>query len=319
MHRINTPNRALALYGAGKDGWRDGVMASGILPTEFNAAFLNTIQEEISGVVEGAGLALNPATNNQLLIAIENLIEVSAGNYVLDTGVANAYVIALNPVPPARANGQVVRFRVSHANTASCTINDGFGVIPLLNDVGGALAAGDLPLGSVVTSVFDSIAGAYLIVTMVPSQAFSQAQADARYAPIIAQKQTGEIFAFSGSAAPSGSLICPPAPTNVSRTTYAALFAAISTTWGAGDGATTFGLPWLPTGYTFIQGSVGLQSVGQVINHVHPMGRVLGGYGGLNFNAAIGMADTYPNTGNPTAGGVSNLAAGVGITFCVKY
>ncbi len=29
----------------------------------------------------------------------------------------------------------------------------------------------------------------------------------------------------------------------VSRTTYAKLFAAIGTTWGAGDGSTTFGLP----------------------------------------------------------------------------
>ncbi len=181
MHRIDTPNRALALYGAGKDGWRDGVMASGILPTEFNAAFLNSLQEEVAGVVEGAGLVLNPAANNQLLTAIQDLIEVRAGNYVLDTGVANAYVVAFNPVPPARANGLLVRFKVAHANTGASTINDGFGVVPLLNDVGGVLVAGDLLLGSVATAVFDSVAGAYLMTTLVPSQALTQTQADTRF------------------------------------------------------------------------------------------------------------------------------------------
>lgn len=51
-------------------------------------------------------------------------------------------------------------------------------------------------------------------------------------------------IAWSGctsGAVPSGWLKCNGAA--VSRTTYAALFAAISTTFGAGDGATTFNLP----------------------------------------------------------------------------
>jgi microcystin-dependent protein len=52
---------------------------------------------------------------------------------------------------------------------------------------------------------------------------------------------TGVIFPFAGSAAPSGWLICDG--TAVSRTTYAALFTAIGTTYGAGDGSTTFNLP----------------------------------------------------------------------------
>lgn len=184
MHRIDTPNRALALYGAGKDGWRDGVMSSGILPTEVNAAFMNTLQEEIAGVIEGAGQVLNPGANNQLLIAIENLIEVRAGNYLLDTGVANAYVVAMNPAPPARQNGQVIRFKIAHANTGASTVNDGFGIVSLLNDVAGALVLGDLPLGSVAVAVFDAVAGAYLMAMLVPSQALTQTQGDGRYAAL---------------------------------------------------------------------------------------------------------------------------------------
>ncbi len=53
---------------------------------------------------------------------------------------------------------------------------------------------------------------------------------------------SGSIIAFGGAAAPdAGWLLCDGS--NVSRTTYARLFAAISTAYGTGDGGTTFGLP----------------------------------------------------------------------------
>ena len=51
----------------------------------------------------------------------------------------------------------------------------------------------------------------------------------------------GVILEYGGSAAPAGWLMADG--TAVSRTTYAALFAAIGTTYGAGDGSTTFNLP----------------------------------------------------------------------------
>lgn len=51
----------------------------------------------------------------------------------------------------------------------------------------------------------------------------------------------GLVQAYAGSAAPSGWLLCDGSI--VSRTTYAALFTAIGTAYGAGDGSTTFGLP----------------------------------------------------------------------------
>ena len=51
----------------------------------------------------------------------------------------------------------------------------------------------------------------------------------------------GAIIAYGSTVAPSGYLLCDGAA--VSRTTYADLFTAISTTWGVGDGSTTFNLP----------------------------------------------------------------------------
>jgi microcystin-dependent protein len=53
----------------------------------------------------------------------------------------------------------------------------------------------------------------------------------------------GTVIDFAASTAPAGYLPCDGSMPTVSRTTYANLFAVIGTTWGAGDGSTTFGLP----------------------------------------------------------------------------
>jgi microcystin-dependent protein len=52
---------------------------------------------------------------------------------------------------------------------------------------------------------------------------------------------TATIVPWSDSSVPSGFLECAGAA--VSRTTYADLFAIIGTTYGSGDGSTTFNLP----------------------------------------------------------------------------
>jgi microcystin-dependent protein len=51
----------------------------------------------------------------------------------------------------------------------------------------------------------------------------------------------GQIVFCAGNSIPNGYLECNGA--TVSRTTYATLFAAIGSTYGPGDGATTFALP----------------------------------------------------------------------------
>jgi hypothetical protein len=51
----------------------------------------------------------------------------------------------------------------------------------------------------------------------------------------------GEVITFAGATAPSGYLMCDGSA--VSRATYADLFAVIGTTYGTGNGTTTFNLP----------------------------------------------------------------------------
>lgn len=59
--------------------------------------------------------------------------------------------------------------------------------------------------------------------------------------PTAAALPPGIMLPYAGPTAPTGWLLCYGQA--VSRTTYAALFLALGTTHGAGDGSTTFGLP----------------------------------------------------------------------------
>lgn len=63
----------------------------------------------------------------------------------------------------------------------------------------------------------------------------------------------GDIVWYAGNGTPAGRRLPGWTGAEVSRTTYADLFAAIGTTYGAGDGSTTFNLPNLTD--KFIQGS----------------------------------------------------------------
>ena len=51
----------------------------------------------------------------------------------------------------------------------------------------------------------------------------------------------GTVITYASSTVPTGFLECNGA--NVSRSTYAQLYSAIGSTWGSGDGSSTFGLP----------------------------------------------------------------------------
>jgi microcystin-dependent protein len=52
---------------------------------------------------------------------------------------------------------------------------------------------------------------------------------------------TGSVIPFAGSSAPTNWLLC--FGQNINRTTYSSLFSVIGTTYGVGDGSTTFALP----------------------------------------------------------------------------
>ena len=94
----------------------------------------------------------------------------------------------------------------------------------------------------------------------------------------------GTIIPFAGSSIPTGYLLCNGAV--VSRTTYADLFRVIGTTYGAGDGSTTFKLPDLRD--RFLEGA-GTNAVGRYLSAGLPNITGETGYFARNQD--------FPNTG----------------------
>jgi len=139
----------------------------------------------------------------------------------------------------------------------------------------------------------------------------------------------GLVMPWTGSLAglPSGWIAVPTAATLLTRSAWSNLYTRIGTAWGAGDGSTTFGCPYCPPGYTFINSTnLGIASLGQVIGHTHrPV------FGGTPSNSG----SVYNNVGNTglgagasnltssvltieSTGGAANLAAGMQVAWVLK-
>jgi microcystin-dependent protein len=137
----------------------------------------------------------------------------------------------------------------------------------------------------------------------------------------------GVIQQFAGSSVPSGFLLCDGSA--VSRATYADLFAVIGTTYGTGNGSTTFNLPDLrgraPIGAG--QGSgltnralgakVGAEThqlaTSEMPSHTHDAGLLLTkvqATGGTNTGAAGGSANGGGNFNSPVGGSTASAGGG---------
>ena len=119
---------------------------------------------------------------------------------------------------------------------------------------------------------------------------------------------TATIVPWSSSSVPSGFLECNGAA--VSRSTYSALFAIISTTYGAGDGASTFNLPDLQDNVAMGKsGTKALASTGGA-NTVTSTGNV----GGSTANATLSTAQLASHThgtqfSNPPGGNTPGVGS----------
>ena len=161
----------------------------------------------------------------------------------------------------------------------------------------------------------------------------------------------GAVMPFAMNSAPSGWLAADG--TAVSRSTYATLFAAIGTTYGAGDGSTTFALPDM-RGY-FVRGSgtnsdatasgaFGTKQAHAFLNHSHSAssdtqgahthtydraynaGAVAApgnlGHFYLNQSATTSSAGSHSHTitvNTSTAGGTETRPANIALLYCIKF
>jgi len=139
--------------------------------------------------------------------------------------------------------------------------------------------------------------------------------------------QPGSLVFYAGSTPPPGVLQLPSAATNINRASYPALTAVLvasGSPWGAGDGSTTIGMPYIPPGYSILHyvgfGSLGALTNGKVKNHTHQY--TYAAYPGTQYyGVGGGVVPTAATTSNPNSpeGGVDNLPAGVLFNVGVKY
>lgn len=106
------------------------------------------------------------------------------------------------------------------------------------------------------------------------------------YQEVPASIPTGMIAFFHATTPPEGWLLANGQ--NVSRTTYANLFAVIGTKYGAGDGSTTFTLPNLH--HRFLEGTTTTSEVGSTVEAGLP--NISGGFAITNTVGTTSVKDT---------------------------
>lgn len=94
---------------------------------------------------------------------------------------------------------------------------------------------------------------------------------------ILKNLPTGIVLPFAGSTAPSGYLLCDGS--KISRTTYANLFKVIGTTYGSGDGSTTFALPNYSSARMVTSSTVAVKGTGMTLGFVSSTDASANGFG----------------------------------------
>ena len=106
----------------------------------------------------------------------------------------------------------------------------------------------------------------------------------------------GSVTMYAGSSAPTGWLLCNGQA--VSRTTYSALFSAIGTTWGVGNGSTTFNVPDMresaPVGVGTFSAVTGTTHGSQVAADVYTLGQFKDDQGQGRWQTNADMTATAP-------------------------
>lgn len=123
---------------------------------------------------------------------------------------------------------------------------------------------------------------------------------------------SGVLVPYAGTSAPSGWLLCYGQA--VSRTTYADLFSAISTTYGSGDGSTTFNLPDLRGRVIAGQDDMGGTSANRLTDQSGGLnGDTLGDTGGSETHTLTTSempAHTHDVSGTVSSVGTAGAASG---------
>lgn len=197
---------------------------------------------------------------------------LTASNYVSDEARPATLVLTgtlsgnRDVIVPTSPKQYVVRNQTSGAFTLTIRQSAGTGVV---------VPQGTSHIVCTSTTCVDAIGATPFVKTFLDDAD----AAAARSTLGITQIPSGSLMPYAGVAAPSGWLLC--AGQAVSRTTYADLFTVLSTTYGSGDGSTTFNLPDLRGRAIFGRDDMDGTAANRITNAVSGItGTTLGAAGG---------------------------------------
>ena len=301
-------------------------------------AFARTLLDDIDAAAARATLGLGTAATLDAGTAPGNLVQLDGSGALPAVSAAN-----LTNLPPnyttnpqlaalaALASAADMLPYFTGSGTAALTGFTAF-ARTLLDDIDAAAARATLGLGTAATLNAGTAPGN--LVQLDGSGALPAVSgANLTNLPNTGSP-TGTVVSFAGASAPGGWLPCDG--TAVSRTTYATLFGVVGTTYGAGDGSTTFNLPDL-RGRAVIgvgQGSglsnrtlaqqVGAEThtltVGEMPSHNHSFQSYQDGASFGSGAAALGAAENATRNTNSTGtgGAHNNMQPSMALNYIIK-
>lgn len=221
-------------------------------------------------------------------------------------GTSTALTVTSNQVfdTLAHMNGAMIAFVPHTTNGATVTLNvDGLGAKPLRWGPSLECQGGMLIQGTPYVVTYNNSDAAFYLQNITGNP----------YGVPI-----GGLLAYIGSSAPNSAFVFPFGQA-ISRTTYSVLFSVISTTYGTGDGSTTFNVPDLRGRTIFGQDNMGGSTASRItVAGKNFDGTVVGGTGGAQNHTLIQTElptaiGTSNETGVPSGiSGPNNIALGAG-------
>lgn len=212
---------------------------------------------------------------------------------ISSTGTSTAYVLTTNS-SYTPAVGTVVAFFAHATNGASPTLNvDGSGAKPIQVRLNEAVAEGTIvalsPYSVLYCASCNGGSGSWILQSVYGAPTTI---------PI------GGVIDYLGTSAPNSNFALA-AGQAISRTTYATLFALVGTTFGAGDGSTTFNLPDLRGRVVAGLDNLGGSAAGRITAAGGNFdGTVLGGAGGAqNHTLTTAQIASHTHAGTTDATG----------------
>jgi len=205
---------------------------------------------------------------------------------IVTSGTSTAYTVSSYSAYDTFVHlaGQMIAFTPHTTNGAVVTLNvDSLGAKPLRSAPGVELLAGTIIQGTPYVATYNSSDGAFYLQSFFGNP---------YNIPL------GGGLDFWGATAPNSSFVFPFGQA-VSRTTYSTLFTLFSTTYGSGDGSTTFNLPDLRGRVVAAVDNMGGAASNRLaVGSMASLRFSLGGAGGADTHTLIPAempAHTHPN------------------------